>query len=129
MKKNLEVHWQLFIIGKSTLEKLKNWFSKTWFPEIKRWCVFYRPRGLILTNTNNGTECLNKELKSNDLDNYRKCTLTEMLKVVIQQFLPKLYDRYVELNIKYTEKDKKYETALPLFLKNRPRKIIDHLLD
>ena len=20
--------------------KLKNWFSKTWFPEIKRWCVF-----------------------------------------------------------------------------------------
>ena len=23
--------------------KLKNWFSKTWFPDIKRWCVFYRP--------------------------------------------------------------------------------------
>ena len=84
---------------------------------------------MILTNTNNGTERLNKELKSNDLENYRKCTLTEMLKVVIQEFLPKLYDRYVELNIKYTEKHKKYETAPPPFLKNRPRKIIDHLLD
>ena len=109
--------------------KLENWFSKTWFREIKRWCVFYRPIDLILTNTHNGTERLNKELKSNDLENYRKCTLTEILKVVIQEFLPKLYDRYVELNIKYTEKHKKYETAPPPFLKNRPRKIIDHLLD
>ena len=52
-----------------------------------------------------------------------------MLKVVIQEFLPKLYDRYVELNIKYTEKHKKYESALPPFLENRPRKIIDHLFD
>ena len=41
-----------------------------------------------------------------------------MLKVVIQEFLPKLYDRCVELNIKYTEKHKKYETVLPPFLEN-----------
>ena len=116
-------HWEKYT------GRLKNCFSKTWFPEIKRWCVFYRPIELILTNTNNGTERLNKELKSNDLENYRKCTLTEMLKTVIQEFLPKLYYRYVELNVKYTEKHKKYETALPPFLKNRPRKIIDHLLD
>ena len=51
---------------------------------------FYRPIDLILTNTNNGTERLNKELKSNELENYRKCTRTEMLKEVIQEFLPKL---------------------------------------
>ena len=90
---------------------------------------FYRPIDLILTNTNHGTERLNKEIKSNDLENHRKCTLMEMLKVVIQEFLPKLSDRYVELNIKYTEKDKKFKTVLPPLLKNRPRKIIDHLLD
>ena len=53
---------------------------------------FYRPIDLILTNTNNETERLNKELKSNDLENYRKCTRTDMLKEVIQEFLPKLYD-------------------------------------
>ena len=52
-----------------------------------------------------------------------------MLKIVIQEFLPKLYDRYVEINVKYKEKHKKYETVLPPFLKNRPRKIIDQLLD
>ena len=66
--------------------KLENWLSKTWFPGIKRWCVFYRPIDLILTNTNNGTERLNKELKLKDLENYRKCTLTEMVKVVIQSY-------------------------------------------
>ena len=53
---------------------------------------------LILTNTNKGTERLNKELKSNELENYRTCTLTEML--VIQEFLPKLYNRYVVVNVK-----------------------------
>ena len=53
---------------------------------------FYRPIDLILTNNNNGTERLNKELKSNDLENYRKCTRTGILKEVIQEFLPKLYD-------------------------------------
>ena len=66
--------------------KLENWLSKTWFPGIKRWCVLYRPINLILTNTNNGTERLNKELKLKDLENYRKCTLTEMVKVVIQSY-------------------------------------------
>lgn len=40
--------------------RLKNWFSNTWFPEIKRWCFFYRPRDSILTNTNNGTKYLKK---------------------------------------------------------------------
>ena len=104
--------------------KLKNWFSKTWFPEIKRWCVFYRSIDLILTNTNKGTGRLNKELKSNDLENYRKCTLTKMLKVIIQEFLPKLYNTYVELKIKYTEKHKEYETALPPFLKTDQGKLL-----
>ena len=90
---------------------------------------FYWLTHLILTNTNKGTERLNKELKSNELENYRTYTLTEMLKVVIQEFLPKLYNRYVVVNVKYTEKRKKYKTELPPFQKNRPSKFINHLLD
>ena len=128
-KEELRSAREAFYNWEKYTERLKNWLSKTWFPEIKRWCVFYRPTDLILTNTNNGTERLNKELKSNDLENYRKCKLSEMLKIIIQEFLPKLYDGYVEINVKYIEKHKKYETALPPLLKNRPRKIIDYLLD
>ena len=63
---------------------------------------FYRTIHWILTNTSKETE-----LKSNDLENYRKCKFREMLKVVIQKFLPKLCNRYVKLNVKYAEKCKK----------------------
>ena len=59
---------------------------------------FYRPIDKVLTNTNIGTEPLNKKTKIKWFKNYRKCTLTEMLKVVIQVFLPMLYDRYVKPN-------------------------------
>ena len=68
----------------------------------KKIVCFYRTTHWILTNTNKETE-----LKSNDLENYRKCKFTEMPKVVIQEFLRKLYNRYVELNLKYGEKRKK----------------------
>ena len=47
-----------------------------------------------------------------------------MHKVVIQECLPKLYNRYVELNVKYTEKHKKFKTALPPFLKKDQRKLL-----
>ena len=51
-----------------------------------------------------------------------------MLKVVIESFLPPLYHRYVELNIRYSDEYKKYQRSLPTYLRNRPKNIIDHLL-
>ena len=68
----------------------------------KRMVCFYRTIHLILTNTNKETEP-----KLNDLENYRKCKFTEMLKVVTQEFFPKPYNRYVEANVKYAENRKK----------------------
>ena len=43
--------------------KLKTWFTKTWFPHIRKWCLAYRPDDLILRNTNNATERLNEYVK------------------------------------------------------------------
>ena len=53
---------------RSGLEGFYNWEKytgrlKNWFPEIKRQWVFYRPIDKILTNTNIGTEPLNKKTK------------------------------------------------------------------
>ena len=103
MKNNSGVRWQLFITGKSILEDL---VQQDLVSGNKKIVCFYRPIHLILINTNNGTE-----LKLNDPENYRKCKFTEMLKAVIQEFLPKLYNRYVELNVKYVEKPIRYETT------------------
>ena len=58
-------------------------------PNIRRWCLAYRPDDLILCNTNNGTERLNEDLKYDDLDAYKNCSLRELLTVIIESFIPK----------------------------------------
>ena len=90
--------------------------------------MYYRPNELMLTNTKNGTERLNRELKIEELVDFKKCSLSEMLKVVVETHLPSLYHRYVELNICYCDEYKKYQRSLPTYLRNRPKNIIDHVL-
>ena len=62
----------------------------------------YRPNDLMYCNTNNGTERLNEDLKYDELIGYKNCTLSELLQVIIEKFIPKLYRKYVELNVLYT---------------------------
>ena len=96
--------------------KVKNWFTKTWLPNIRMWCLAYRPDDLILCNTNNGTERLNEDLKYDDLDGYKNCSLSELLTVIIESFIPKHYSKYVELNIRYCDGCKKYAPGVPEIL-------------
>ena len=53
--------------------KFKNWFTRTWLPHIKRWCLAYRPDDLIFCKANNGTGRLNEDLKYDELDGYKNC--------------------------------------------------------
>ena len=108
--------------------KLRNWFTKTWLPQVKRWSTAFRPADLILCNTNNGTERLNEDLKYDELDGYKNCSLSELLSVLIHSFLPKHYQKYVEMNVRYSGCFKKYSVGVPSYLQNRPKKIVDHLL-
>ena len=75
----------------------------------------------MLTNTNNGTERLNRGLKTEELVAYQKRSVSKMLKVVIESLLPSFYHRYVELNIPYSDEYKKYQRSLPTYLKNWPK--------
>ncbi|XP_057297349.1 uncharacterized protein LOC130627119 [Hydractinia symbiolongicarpus] len=109
--------------------KLKKWFEGTWLPEIKRWALAFRPDDLMLCNTNNGTERLNEDIKYDELEGYRSCTLSELLKIIVESFLPKLYDKYVEMNVKYTSGYKKYQSSIPPFLHDRPRWFVRDILD
>lgn len=121
-----------------SIQSLRNWehfpgsvqtyFESTWFPELEKWCIFYRPNDLFRCNTNNGTERLNESLKYDELKkNYNNCTLSELMTKLVDGFLPNLYRKYVVLNVKYSNLHKPYHSDLPNFLWNRPGPLVDHM--
>ena len=86
-----------------------------WLSQIKKCITAYRPDDLILCNTVNGTEGLNKDLKYNVLDGYKNYSLRELLSVLIEPFFPKHYQKHTELNIQ-CEGFKKNEAGIPTYL-------------
>ena len=84
---------------------------------------------MLICNTNNGTERLNEDLNYDELVGWKNCTLSELLTIVIESFLPKLYEKYVELNVKLTSGYKKYQESIPGSLHNRPRFIVQNMLE
>ena len=77
----------------------------------------------MMCNTNNGTERLNEDLKFDELVEYKNSTLSELLQVLIENFIPKHYEKYIELNVKrkhhniplvkYTSGFRKYQQEIP----------------
>ena len=102
----------------------------TWLPEeLQRWCIAYQPDDLMMLNTNNGTECLNEDLKYDELIQYKNCTLSDLLAVIVDRFIPKLYEKHIESNIKFTSAYRKYDVNIPHYMHNRPRWIVDDMLE
>ena len=98
-------------------------------PEKERWVLAYRPDDLIFCNTNNGTERINEELKYEELDGYTNCTLSELLSIIIENFLPRLYQKYIELNVKCTSGHKQYQQGINENFKDRPSRMVRDLLE
>ena len=80
-------------------------------------------------NTNNGTERINGDLKHDELIGFKKCSLSELLEIIISRFLPKLYRKYVPLNVKFSSGYKTYAENIPAYLQNRPRSLVTFLLE
>ena len=55
--------------------------------------------------------------------------MSELLKIIITKFLPKLYRKYVFLNVKYSSEYKRYTDVVPNFLQNRLRELVKFLLE
>ena len=115
--------WEHFNKG-----RLADWFEKTWYPELVRWCLAFRPDDLFRCNTNNGTERLNESLKYYELIGYKNCSLSELLCVLIDSFVPNLYEKYVSLNIRYTDGHKRYNKNIPSYMVNRPGPLVEDML-
>ena len=101
----------------------------TWLPELQHWCIDYQPDDLMMVNTNNGTECLNEDLKYDELIKYKNFTLCDLLAVIVERFIPKLYEKYIESNIKFTSTNRKYDVNIQHYMHNRPCWIVDDMLE
>lgn len=63
-----------------------------YFVFFQRWCQAYRNDDFVAAvNTNNGIEHQNESLKYDYLTGYKNCSLSEMLTVLITQFIPDSY--------------------------------------
>ena len=96
---------------------------------MKRWVLAYRPDDLIMCNTNNGTERINEELKYEDLNRCINLPISELLTIIIEEFLPRRYERYVEMNVQFSSGFKKYQNEIPSYLWNRPKIIVEDILN
>ena len=64
------------------------------FSIFKRWVKAYRTNRLLVnSNTNNGVERQNNTLKHSYLQQHKTNSLTGMLTVVVEDFLPDKYER------------------------------------
>ena len=64
-----------------------------------------------------------------NLTNIKAVHLSELLTVILEEFIPKLYQNYVSLNVRYTSKHKKYVEGVPHFLCDCPCQLVLDLLD
>ncbi|XP_031551338.1 uncharacterized protein LOC116288650 [Actinia tenebrosa] len=113
-----------------TSKNLKNWIENTWLRQKKRWVWAYRKERLLVNiNTNNGVERQNKTFKYDYLVGKLKPTLSRMITVLVEDFLPDKFNRYVEGNCRLSSSFKEYNRAIPEYLHNRPTYVVKHCQD
>ncbi|KAI8516096.1 hypothetical protein Bbelb_069090 [Branchiostoma belcheri] len=112
-------------------ERLRSWLNNKWLRAtcIKRWVHAFKDENLrVAIYTNNGVERQNETLKYSHLDGSKKRSLCEMLTVVVTDFLPTAYRKYVQLNVAFSSCYRKYHSNIPTYLQDRPRGVVNHIL-
>ena len=109
-------------------EHLRTYMDTKWLPDVKRWVKYFRS-GILDTviNTNNGVEAQNKVLKHSFLCHHSDKSLTGVMTVINEQFLPEAYQKYSQANTRMTTECKSYGPETPKFLVNRPHHFIKHV--
>ena len=82
-----------------------------------------------MCNTNNRTERINEEPKYEDLNRCINLPISELLTIIIEEFLPNRYERYVEMNVQFSSGFKKYQNEIPSYLWDRSKIIVEDILN
>ncbi|XP_013402856.1 uncharacterized protein LOC106168368 [Lingula anatina] len=111
-------------------QKLREWFSRTWLTEKKRWVrAFLQTSGPLSTIfTTNGVERQNELLKHSFLVGYKKCSVSDLMTVILTTFLPSCYKKYVQLNVFASSAYRPYADSVPYYLRDRPQWSLKDLL-
>ena len=110
-------------------KKVQNWMEKYWLPEIKRWAKVYRNKDAdLVINTNNSIERQNKCLKYDYISRYSDKSLTGLLILIRDFYLPDAYKKYIQSNLKLSSSYRKYNDNIPEWLQERPHNFIKHVL-
>ncbi|XP_066929672.1 uncharacterized protein [Clytia hemisphaerica] len=108
-------------------QHFRNWIGVTWLPLHEKWVAAFRLNLIeVAVNTNNGTETQNKTFKHKYLKAYRDKSLSGMMTVLVEQFLPQKYRGYLNKNKECSSTYKVYNSALPKWLHERPKQFIKH---
>lgn len=67
---------------------------------------------------------MNKTLKYNYLPKGKNTTLSYLVTVLIEEFLPESFHKYQKENFAMTEAYRSYNDFVPVYLRGRPRKVI-----
>eukprot|EP00057_Strongylocentrotus_purpuratus_P018727 XP_011673201.1 PREDICTED: uncharacterized protein LOC105442612 [Strongylocentrotus purpuratus] len=100
--------------------KLRNWFSKQWYPHFKRWVWAYRADRDLQVNTNNGIERQNKIFKYDYLEQKKDLGISGMVSALITEYLPTMKLRYIQKNVSSMESlGRTYDEGIPSYLRSR----------
>ena len=80
-------------------------------------------------DTSNGTEAQNKVLKYKYMPKHRASTLSALVSLLVERFLPEAQQSYVLPNLKAAEWYRRYNDFVKRFLRCRSRSVILHCLD
>ncbi len=95
----------------------------------QRWARAFRDTQYhAAVNTNNAVEAQNKLLKYTYMPRKKNITLSELLSIVIDTYLPGSYQKYLFKNYQMSETYRSYNQFVPSFLRGRPRNVIVHCL-
>jgi len=95
----------------------------------QRWARAYRDDVYhAAVDTNNGVEAMNKTLKYNYLPKGKNITLSQLVSVLVEQFLPEMFRKYQKQNFAMSESYRSYNECVPEYLRGRPKAIILHCL-
>ena len=107
---------------------LREYVTTQWLKCEHRWVKCYRnPLVDRSVTTNNGVEALNKLLKHNYLKFYCDKSATGLISMLLNNFLPDRYKKYVGINHKMTDHYSRYTEFTPGYLQDRPLKFIKHM--